>query len=76
MRPAAEARPELTVVPSVPSDSLEAEITRAASHSFDLTAEIPLRAWLFETGEREQVLLLLVHHIAGDGWSVPLLPVI
>ncbi|MGW4433614.1 amino acid adenylation domain-containing protein [Streptomyces tendae] len=73
VRPAAEARPELTVVPSVASDGLEAEVARAASYSFDLAAEIPLRAWLFETGEREQVLLLLVHHIAGDGWSVPLL---
>ncbi|MEV0695178.1 amino acid adenylation domain-containing protein [Streptomyces sp. NPDC050388] len=71
--PAAEARPELTVVPSVAPDRLEAEITGAASHAFDLAAEIPLRARLFETGEREQVLLLLVHHIAGDGWSVPLL---
>ncbi|MGW5904913.1 amino acid adenylation domain-containing protein [Streptomyces althioticus] len=71
--PSDGARPELTVVPAVAPDRLEAEITGAASHAFDLAAEIPLRTWLFETGEREQVLLLLVHHIAGDGWSVPLL---
>ncbi|GLP67088.1 dimodular nonribosomal peptide synthase [Streptomyces sp. TUS-ST3] len=71
--PAAEARPELTVVASVEPTSLEREITAAAGYAFDLEAEVPLRAWLFETGEREQVLLLLVHHIAGDGWSVPLL---
>ncbi|MFJ8630153.1 amino acid adenylation domain-containing protein [Streptomyces sp. NPDC093568] len=70
---AAEARPELTVVASVPPEHLEREITAAAGHAFALEAEIPLRAWLFETGEREQVLLLVVHHIAGDGWSVPLL---
>ena len=32
--------------------------------------EPPLRAHLFVLGEREHVLLLLLHHIAGDGWSL------
>ncbi|MET7938111.1 amino acid adenylation domain-containing protein [Streptomyces sp. NPDC005322] len=68
-----EARPALTVVPDVPPDRLEREIAATAGYAFDLSGELPLTAWLFETGEREHVLLLLVHHIAGDGWSVPLL---
>ncbi|MCF1594979.1 amino acid adenylation domain-containing protein [Streptomyces muensis] len=69
--PTSKARPELTVVPSVPPTQLEQRIRDAAAHAFDLTSEIPLRAWLFETGPRQNVLLVLVHHIAGDGWSVP-----
>src|SRR5262249_44819100 len=30
----------------------------------------PLRAHLFKLGDSEHVLLLLLHHIAGDGWSM------
>ncbi|MEU9186969.1 amino acid adenylation domain-containing protein, partial [Streptomyces sp. NPDC048484] len=49
---------------------LKAAITESAGHHFDLATEIPLRAWLFETGPDEHVLMILVHHIAGDGWSL------
>ncbi|MFJ2774002.1 non-ribosomal peptide synthase/polyketide synthase [Streptomyces sp. NPDC087300] len=63
------ARPELTLV-RTDEAGLEAEVAAAARHIIDLTSEIPLRSWLFETGEQEHVLLLLLHHIAGDGWSM------
>ena len=35
-----------------------------------LRSELPLRAHLFALGDDEHVLLLLLHHIAGDGWSL------
>ena len=49
-------------------------LQRAAAYCFDLALEIPLRTWLFRvTAELEDehgVLLLLMHHIAGDGASI------
>jgi amino acid adenylation domain-containing protein len=48
---------------------LDAALLAAASQGFDLTAEPPLRTRLFELGPDEHVLLLLLHHIAGDGRS-------
>src|SRR4029453_16159719 len=49
-------------------------LARAAGEGFDLCREVPLRAHLFGTSEEMHVLLILLHHIAGDGWSLaPLL---
>ncbi|MUN36833.1 non-ribosomal peptide synthetase [Actinomadura litoris] len=67
-----EARPELVRV-RTSEGRLPGELSAAARHAFDIGAEIPLRAWLFELGGDRHVLLLLVHHIAGDGWSLPVL---
>ncbi|MFG2846319.1 non-ribosomal peptide synthase/polyketide synthase [Kitasatospora sp. NPDC048296] len=64
-----DARVTLTI-----ADTTEAELAEAlaaeAARPFDLTARPPLRAHLFTLGDDEHVLLLTVHHIAADGWSM------
>ncbi|WP_033819361.1 non-ribosomal peptide synthetase, partial [Kitasatospora sp. MBT63] len=45
-------------------------IAGAAARPFDVTTDLPLRALLFETGAEESVLLIVLHHIAADGWSM------
>ncbi|WP_229801526.1 condensation domain-containing protein, partial [Tateyamaria omphalii] len=53
----------------VSADALEAEIAGAARHCFDLETEFPIRALLLEVAPEQHVFMLVMHHIAGDGWS-------
>jgi amino acid adenylation domain-containing protein len=50
---------------------LPGRLTELAGHCFAIDTEIPVRAALLSTGPESHVFLLLVHHIAGDGWSLP-----
>ncbi|MBC3839757.1 hypothetical protein GXW82_04495 [Streptacidiphilus sp. 4-A2] len=55
----------------MPAGQVDERVARAARYRFDLGAEPPFRALLLTVEQRdEQVLLLLLHHIAGDGWSL------
>ena len=48
-------------------------LATAAGAEFALDREPPLRAHLYGLSAREHVLLLVLHHIAGDGWSLGVL---
>ncbi|WP_107057291.1 non-ribosomal peptide synthetase [Streptomyces sp. NRRL WC-3742] len=66
------AAPELGFT-EIAEEELSEALSEAASVGFALETEIPLRARLFALGGEDHVLLLTVHHIASDGWSlVPL----
>ena len=51
-------------------DELAEMLGAAARRGFDLGTEAPLHAELFRLSAEEHVLSIVVHHIAGDGWSM------
>ncbi|MFF1779374.1 condensation domain-containing protein [Streptomyces virginiae] len=69
--PVDEARPQVRRARVAAAD-LEDALAEAAREVFEITAELPLNVTLFEVEEQPDrpVLLLLLHHIAGDGWSL------
>jgi non-ribosomal peptide synthetase component F/alpha-ketoglutarate-dependent taurine dioxygenase len=48
-------------------------IAAAAARPFDLGSEPSFRALLVKLGEQDHILLLNVHHIVSDGWSMAIL---
>ncbi|MFJ4734814.1 amino acid adenylation domain-containing protein [Streptomyces sp. NPDC088770] len=67
--PDGQAAPVFTVT-EADEAGLDAALEEAAFHGFDLAGELPLRAHLFRLGADRHVLLLVMHHIAGDGLSM------
>ncbi|WP_016697904.1 non-ribosomal peptide synthetase, partial [Actinoalloteichus spitiensis] len=79
--PAPDGRPVQRVVPVedlhvelpttvVEERTLAKSLAAAAIEGFDLAREVPLRARLFAVNARTNVLLLVLHHIAADAWSL------
>jgi amino acid adenylation domain-containing protein len=64
--------PELVVV-ETDEERLAGLMAAEARRGFDVGAELPLRARLFALAPDEHVLMLVAHHIAGDGWSMGVL---
>ncbi|WP_329617718.1 amino acid adenylation domain-containing protein [Streptomyces brevispora] len=67
--PAAEATPRLPVVSTAPAD-LEEAVLAAVREPFDVVTDPPLRALLLRSAPGHHVLVLVLHHIASDGWSL------
>ncbi|MGH7628126.1 MAG: condensation domain-containing protein, partial [Gemmatimonadales bacterium] len=63
------ASPQLRVTHTSETELSEV-LAVGARYGFDLGIEPPVRAELFVLAPDEHVLLLLVHHIAADGWSM------
>ncbi|WP_405664160.1 amino acid adenylation domain-containing protein [Streptomyces sp. RK9] len=69
VRDAATGGPQLKAV-VVPEPDLAAALAAEGDQGFDLTVELPWRARLFPVRPDECVLLLVLHHIVFDGWSM------
>ncbi|MGW7303390.1 condensation domain-containing protein [Streptomyces sp. NPDC054829] len=64
-----DASPRL-IVEELAGRDLETALKEAIQRPFDLSSDLPLRAFLFPLGEDCHVLLLAIHHVASDGWSL------
>ncbi|WP_410599258.1 amino acid adenylation domain-containing protein [Amycolatopsis sp. lyj-90] len=56
-------------VTDVTEDELPDQIAEAIGYAFDLAEEPPIRPSVLRLGPDDHVLVLLLHHIAGDEWS-------
>ncbi|MGW0771988.1 amino acid adenylation domain-containing protein, partial [Streptomyces sp. NPDC002676] len=65
----ADATVELPVV-HVTEEELSGALAHETAVGFDVTHELPLRARLFALEDAVHVLHVVMHHIAGDGWSM------
>ncbi|MFF2555613.1 non-ribosomal peptide synthase/polyketide synthase [Nocardia sp. NPDC058058] len=69
----------IAVVEEIAAADLEAELLEFAARGFDLETEIPFRTRLFDirdeqdSGEADFALAVVLHHIAADGLSLPVL---
>ncbi|MCW4352546.1 non-ribosomal peptide synthase/polyketide synthase [Hoyosella sp. YIM 151337] len=68
--PASEVVAQLSPQQVASEAELRARIIRLAGTGFDVAAEVPLRARLFQLSATQHVLLVVVHHISADGFSM------
>ncbi|HEX5914909.1 MAG TPA: condensation domain-containing protein, partial [Rubrobacter sp.] len=65
---------DLSRLPAVERDAQAKDLAdREFRRPFDLSQGLPLRARLLRLALEEHVLLLVIHHIAFDGWSTQVL---
>ncbi|APE36536.1 hypothetical protein BOX37_24335 [Nocardia mangyaensis] len=54
-------------------DAAMAAVEHLGAQPFQLDTELPIRAALVHTGTGTALLLVCLHHVAGDEWSTPIL---
>ena len=59
--------------PHAQADAVDREVRAEAAAPFDLSRDRMLRVRLLALAEQQHVLLLTMHHIASDGWSIGVL---
>ncbi|MFJ5292764.1 amino acid adenylation domain-containing protein, partial [Streptomyces sp. NPDC088348] len=57
-------------ITDVTESELDGLVTHAATEPIDVEHHAPVRASLLRLGAQAHVLVLVVHHIAADGWSL------
>ena len=62
-----DASPRLEVLDADPA-AVDEDLARRVREPFDLECPSPLRAVLWRTGPSSCVLLIVIHHLATDGW--------
>ncbi|WP_312033851.1 MULTISPECIES: non-ribosomal peptide synthetase [unclassified Rhodococcus (in: high G+C Gram-positive bacteria)] len=64
-------RVELDLSPApVPEDAVDAHVLAVVAGGFDVSASVPIRGRLLRVSENELVLVVVVHHISADGFSM------
>ncbi|MDN5636173.1 MAG: AMP-binding protein, partial [Brevibacterium sp.] len=64
-----DARIAMSTV-GISQDFVHHTVDAEATRGFDVSSELPIRALLIRLNEDEHLLLLTLHHIAADGWSL------
>lgn len=58
------------IITNTSKAQLETVLVEAVRYNFNLDVEPAVRLQLFTVSENEHVILILLHHIVGDGWSL------
>ncbi|WP_052258134.1 non-ribosomal peptide synthetase [Pseudoalteromonas maricaloris] len=65
---------DLSVLPeTVQQTQIDEAVAKEAAAAFELSRDLMLRARLLKVAEQEHILLVTMHHIASDGWSMGIL---
>jgi 2-polyprenyl-3-methyl-5-hydroxy-6-metoxy-1,4-benzoquinol methylase/acyl carrier protein len=64
---------EIDSITDINESYLESHIQNLIDTPFDLSKDFMIKVWLLNTNLKESHLVLVLHHIAFDGWSLPIL---